>query len=137
MRPGVILLVDDAPQERELIQACLEGLDLPLEVYAVRDGEQALAHLQSDKPRPHLVLIDLNMPGGGGHEVLTLRADDADLRTIPFVVLSGSESEDDVELAYALGANSYVVKPADFDRLREMLGQLLRYWFETARVPSA
>ena len=106
----------------------------------VRDGTEAMDYIRRrgefhNRRRPNLVLLDLQMPRMNGHEVLErLKADD-DLKTIPVVVLTTSDAQEDRTEAYRLHANSYVVKPTDFGTFRRMIGALHSYWGEWNRPP--
>ncbi len=140
-REKVVLIVEDNPGDAELIGICLEDFEIPLDISFVSDGAEALDFLKQrgphpDAARPDLVLIDLNMPKKSGHDVLAERTDDPALRSIPFIVFSSSARDDDIELAYALGANSYVSKPIDIGELRSALALVFKYWFEVVKVPA-
>jgi CheY-like chemotaxis protein len=140
-RVVTILLVEDDDAHAELERIALESGDHPARVERVADGDEALDYLRragtyADKPRPDLILLDLNMPRVDGHEVLTeIKADD-ELRTIPVVVLTTSASIFDKSKAYQHHANSYVVKPFDFRSFRRMLNDLRTYWSTWNEVPE-
>lgn len=102
-------------------------------VFRVSDGEEALAYLRhrppyADCPRPDVVLLDLKLPRVDGHEVLQHLKDDPDLSLIPVVVLTTSAAEADRARAYQNHANSYLVKPVDFDKFNQMVQDLKLYW---------
>ncbi len=144
-RPKIVLLVEDDPDHAELAMITLHDNEIPNWVYHVNCGEEAMSFLRRekphyDKPRPDIVLLDLKLPRMDGHEVLAAVKGDEDLRLIPVVVLSTSASERDKARAYALNANSYLVKPADFDDLRSLMASLKLYWLrcnQSATLPSA
>lgn len=123
-----ILLVEDDPADAELALRALASL--ALRVRRVADGESALDELKRASPgaRPRLVLLDLKLPGIDGFQVLAaIRADPATCM-LPIVVLSSSREDRDVERSYALGANSYVVKPVDSERYGRTLREIGSYW---------
>lgn len=118
--PVQILLVDDDPGDVLITREALEGNALHHELHSVTDGEDALKFLlrnppYENAPRPDLILLDLNMPRLDGRGVLTRLRDHKSLRTIPVVVLSTSNAEEDVVRSYSLDANAYVSKPVDYD----------------------
>ena len=118
---------------------------LPLPLVHVGDGDSALdylfhrgAYARADRaPRPRLILLDLNLPGTDGRQVLASIKADADLRRIPVVVFSTSRDERDIEACYRAGANSYVQKPVDLPEFRRALASLREYWFDTVVLPPA
>lgn len=130
-----ILIVDDNEQDTELAINALRRQLPGVGVLAVRDGAEALAVLTARpaSQAPRLVLLDLKMPKVDGFEVLRrVKGDDA-TRSIPMVVLTSSSVESDVQLAYSLGANSYVVKPMGFEEFTETLGRVGEYWLRIDR----
>ncbi len=138
-----ILLVDDNPADIELTRAALGdcGSRTAKTLHVACDGVEAMRFLRAappydDAPRPDLVLLDLNMPRMNGREVLREMLADPSLRTIPVVVLSTSSAPEDVRTAYALQANSFVTKPVDFGRFREVVQSLDHFWFGTAALPE-
>jgi hypothetical protein len=101
----------------------------PIEV--ARDGEEALAYLngwEPSAPLPVVILLDLRLPRIDGIEVLRQIKAHPQFRTIPVVVLTSSAEDRDIQAAYELGANSYIVKPVDFDKFLEVAGQIELYW---------
>ena len=128
-----ILLVEDDPALAELVLVALRDDALP--VVHVATGAEAIAEVEAATPR--LVLLDLDLPDMRGLQVLDrVRALDP-ARTVPVVVLSSSEDEDDVARAAALGANSYVVKPTRFDEFRDTVQCTVDYWTRLHRAPDA
>jgi CheY-like chemotaxis protein len=130
-----ILLVEDDPQDVELTLAALEEHHLANHVVVVHDGEQALDYLYRRgefktraSGQPILVLLDLKMPKVGGLEVLKLIKADAQLKTIPVVVLSSSREAPDLAECYLHGVNAYVVKPVDFAEFMNAVKQLGLFW---------
>lgn len=125
-----VLIVEDRPEDAEMVKMALERRIRGVTVQIARDGAEAIEFLTNpDAPvRPRLVLLDLKMPRVDGFEVLERLRDDERTASIPVVVMSSSALEPDVRRAYALGANSYVVKPTDFDEFRDTLGAVGEYW---------
>lgn len=125
-----VLIVEDRPEDAEMVKMALERRIRGVTVQIARDGAEAIEFLTNpDAPvRPRLVLLDLKMPRVDGFEVLEMLRDDERTVSIPVVVMSSSALEPDVRRAYALGANSYVVKPTDFDEFRDTLGAVGEYW---------
>ncbi len=141
--PLEILLVEDNPDDVELTLRALRGRNLANRVKVVADGVQALEYLRPeddahppDDGYPKLVLLDLKLPRLDGLEVLRrLKASPA-TRTIPVVVLTSSREERDLIESYKLGANSYIVKPVDFEQFTAAVGELGFYWLLLNKVPS-
>src|SRR5688572_26654964 len=121
-----ILLVEDNPPDVDLTMEALEGGKLRNRVSVVGDGIEALAFLRregkyADAPRPHLILLDLNMPRMDGRETLAEIKKDPGLSSIPVVVLTTSQSEEDIARSYALQCNCYISKPVDLGRFIEVV----------------
>ena len=138
-RAGRVLLVEDSEGGAQLMRIAFgERLpDAKLDVYI--DGEHALAALEAGRLTEwDLVLLDLRLPGVGGHEVLAaVRASqDERVRRMPIVVLSHSEVVEDVTRSYDLGANSHIAKPHSLDALFEVVETLGRYWLKVVSLPS-
>ncbi|MEC7523710.1 MAG: response regulator [Myxococcota bacterium] len=133
-----ILLVEDSPSDARLTQLALESAELDCRVEIAEDGESALSRLRDpDAPRPDLILLDLNLPGIDGHEVLgELKSDDA-LSLIPVCVLTTSRAPEDVDLAYRRHTNCYIAKPFDMDEFAEVIRQLETFWFQVAELPGS
>jgi CheY-like chemotaxis protein len=133
--PAEILLIEDSPADAELIMHALQEAGLAAPVRVLTDGEEALDYLfrrgrNAERPGepPRLVLLDIKLPKVDGLEVLRQLKSEPATRPIPVVMLTSSKVERDVTAAYRLGANGYVQKPMEFDRLRDVVGQLGRYW---------
>jgi CheY-like chemotaxis protein len=138
-----ILLIEDNVEDYEVAQRILQRVtDRPIVHCA--DGDSALDYLYrcgafTDAPcalRPALILLDLNLPATDGREVLRQIKQDARLQTIPVVIFTTSAQRRDVDLCYRLGANSYIVKPVDFQRLRRVLELLAKYWTEVVTLST-
>jgi CheY-like chemotaxis protein len=115
-RPYRILLVEDDPADAMLVEEALLDGAQERSIVQVPDGVAALEHLRDpDRPRPDLIVLDLNMPRMNGAEMLKILKEDEDLRAIPVVVLTTSAASEDVTSAYSTHANAYVVKPVNLD----------------------
>lgn len=135
-----ILLIEDDPGDVRLTQEAVRDCGLASNINIASDGEEALAYLRRQGKyaaagRPTLILLDLNLPGMDGREVLSEVKADPDLRRIPVVVLAASQSKDDVETAYGLHANCYIPKPEDMGRLLEVVRCIEEFWFTNVRLP--
>jgi CheY-like chemotaxis protein len=130
-----MLLVEDDEALAELVGLALR--DLPVTITHVETGAAALAALDRSDPAPRLVLLDLDLPDMRGLEVLERHRADDPARTVPIVVFSSSEEPQDIARAAQLGANSYVHKPAGFDRFREDVTTTVRYWTQLHRAPES
>ena len=140
-QPLEILLVEDNEDDILLEQEALAEAKLVNLMSVVRDGEEAMAFLRrqgryQNAQMPGLILLDINMPKKNGFEVLNeIKADPA-LIHIPVVMLTTSDNEADIVKSYAKGACSYITKPMDFDKFREVAKQFALYWALVARIPS-
>jgi len=142
LREMRILLVEDSPTDADLARRALERGDVTSQVMHARNGEQALEMLQRagefvDCPRPDLVLLDLNMPRIDGRQVLREIRGDESLKSMPVIVMTTSADERDIEAVYALGGNSYVVKPVDLDQFFAVVECMQQYWFRVASLPQS
>lgn len=141
-RPLQILLIEDNPADVELTRQCFLESRVPNEVHAASNAESALAFLSrtgsfADAPRPDVVLLDLNLPGIGGRDILGAIKDDPALRTIPVVVLTTSDADSDVLEAHRLNTNSYLRKPVDLDEFIELADAICRYWSRCIQAPQS
>ncbi|MCK5560975.1 MAG: response regulator [Thermoplasmata archaeon] len=141
---NTILLIEDDPNDVILIQRAFNKANINNPIQVVENGEDAIAYLEgegdySDRehyPIPILVLLDLKLPRKSGHEVLEWVRLQPGLLRIPIVVLSSSSQRSDVERAYDLGANSYMIKPVNFDNLLEMIKTIYLYWLILNEKPE-
>lgn len=141
---AVILLVEDREDDIVLIRKAFSKAGLLNPLYVVRNGEEAVAYLLGDKPYanrseyplPDLILLDLKMPRMDGFEVLTWIRTQPGIRGLPVVVLTSSQELRDVNQAYSLGANSFLVKPLDFENSVELARLLHRYWLKSSKLPE-
>ncbi len=126
-----ILLVEDNPVDLDLTLRAFSSRKLTNPIEVARDGEEALAYIEkwvNGDPRPVVILLDLKLPRISGLEVLEVIKKHPVFKTIPVVILTTSSESTDVESAYLLGANSYIVKPVDFDKFIEVAKQIEIYW---------
>jgi CheY-like chemotaxis protein len=135
-----ILLVEDDPGDVMMTREAFQDYKLHNELHVVSDGAEAMAFLRQEgeyagRPRPDLVLLDLNLPRMDGRQVLEAIKSDPDLASIPVVVLTTSENEDDVLRSYSLHANAYVTKPVDFQRFIEVVRQIDDFFVTVVRLP--
>ena len=136
-----VLLVEDDPGDIVLIKEAFEFNKVHNALHVVSDGVQALDFLyrrngHEGAPRPDLVLLDLNLPRKDGREVLEEVKADSDLRTIPIVVLTTSEAEEDILRSYDLHANAYVTKPVDFERFIEVVRLIDDFFVTVVKLPT-
>lgn len=139
-----LLVVEDSNEDFEALQRFLQRSPLTVPVQRCINGDQALAFLsqtgnysgRDSAPRPGLIVLDLNLPGIDGREVLRRIKQDEDLRKIPVVVFTTSNNPKDIEDCYQYGANSYIVKPINFAQLKRGIQTLLDYWFEVTTLPD-
>ncbi len=135
-----ILVVDDNEDDLLMIQEAFEEAKLINVVHVAHDGQEAIAFLRkqgphANAPTPGLVLLDINMPKMDGFEVLDELKHNGELRSMPVVMLTTSTREEDVVRSYCGGACSYISKPVDFQKLREVTKQFALYWALVARIP--
>ncbi len=136
-----VLLVEDDPGDVLLTREAFEHQKVANRLHVVNNGEDAIAFLRkegeyAEAPEPDLVLLDLNLPGMHGREVLAAVKEDPHLQTIPVVVLTTSEAEEDVLRSYRLHANAYVTKPVDFDRFMAVVRAIDEFFVSVVRLPS-
>nr|WP_221286731.1 response regulator [Cellulomonas hominis] len=135
------MLVEDDPGDVLMTREAFEDNKVANRLAVVSDGVSALAYLRkegehADARTPDLVLLDLNLPRMDGREVLEAMKNDDALRSIPVVVLTTSEAEEDVVRSYSLHANAYVTKPVDFERFIEVVRQIDEFFVEVVRLPQ-
>ena len=140
-RAGQILLVEDCISDVRLVKEALKTASAPHQLTNVRDGQEALDYLRGEggyagRPLPDIILLDLNLPGRNGTEILAEVKADPGLRRIPVVILTTSRAQSDIELAYELHANSYVVKPSELDEFLRTIRTLEKFWMATAKLPT-
>jgi CheY-like chemotaxis protein len=126
-----ILLVEDNPMDVDLTRRAFARRKIANPIQVARDGEEALAWIErweAGETRPAVILLDLKLPRVSGLEVLRQLKQHAAAATIPVVILTTSVEDSDVQTAYALGANSYIVKPVDFEKFMQVAEQIELYW---------
>jgi two-component system, chemotaxis family, response regulator Rcp1 len=138
--PIQILLAEDNPADARLVREGLRDAKIHNELHTVKDGLEALAFVRkqgvyADAPTPNLVLLDLNMPKKDGRQVLDEMKNDPSLRWIPVVILTSSQWEEDVLLAYERHANCYIRKPVNFDQFHHVVRQIENFWFSIVELP--
>jgi CheY-like chemotaxis protein len=135
-----ILLVDDNPDDVMIAERAIKECDIRNKVYVTHNGAEAIHFLRKEGeykevPTSGLVILDLNMPKVDGFEVLeTIKGDDK-LKSIPIIVLTSSSRPEDIERAYQLGCNSFIVKPLSFEDFIEAMMEIKRYWLSLSKLP--
>jgi CheY-like chemotaxis protein len=141
-RAILILLVEDNPGDVRLTREILADSKVRNQLVVAGNGAEAMAILRReglyrDSPRPDVVLLDLNLPGKDGREVLAEIKSDPDLATIPVVILTSSAADEDVLKSYRLQANCYVTKPIDLHEFVKVVKSVEDFWLEIVRLPRA
>jgi len=142
-KPVDILLVEDNPDHAEITLKALKQNNILNEVYWVSDGQEALDFMyhrgkyadEKTSPRPGLILLDIRLPKVDGLEVLKQLKDDPQFKSIPIIMLTTSDRDEEIAESYADGANSYVVKPMDFEDFMKKVRELKLYWTITNSLP--
>ncbi len=134
-----ILLVEDNPGDIRLTQEALKESQMEIHLDVVSDGEQAIDFLTrkgkyAEAARPHIILLDLNLPKKNGIEVLKEVKANESLKKIPIIVLTTSDADHDITKAYSLHANCYILKPVDFDDFAKVIKLVEIYWFKTVQL---
>jgi DNA-binding response OmpR family regulator len=143
MTQNVLLHVEDDPNDVLLLQRAFRKANAQLAIHSVSDGDKAVAYLsgadefadREKHPLPSVVLLDLKMPRKSGLEVLAWIRAEQKVRRLIVIIFTSSKHDEDVNKAYDLGANSYLVKPVGFDMLVELCKMLQQYWFNTNERP--
>lgn len=140
LQPIEILMVEDNPGDVRLTREALRGGKIWNEIHVVTDGVAALDFLHKKPPyerapRPDLILLDLNLPKKDGREVLAAIKSDSSLKTIPVVILTTSQAEEDVIRAYNLNCNCYVSKPVDFEQFTRIVRAIEQFWLSVVTLP--
>ncbi|MFN3322519.1 MAG: response regulator [Bryobacteraceae bacterium] len=141
-RPLEILLVEDSPSDARLMMEALRQTSAISKLHLTSSGEEALSFLRrkgvfEGAVRPDIILLDLNLPGKDGRDVLAEIKADPELKSIPVAVLTTSQSEADVVKAYMLHANCYINKPLDLDEFTRVVGSFEEFWLRTATLPTS
>ncbi|MCM8528624.1 MAG: response regulator [Lentisphaeraceae bacterium] len=140
-KPIEIMLVEDNPGDVFLTKKAFKTAKITNQLMVAEDGEIAMAMLRKegkykDTVTPDLILLDLNLPGKDGREVLEEIKEDEELRRIPVIILTSSHAEKDILESYNMHANSYVIKPLDFSKFTEIVKSIEDFWFTTVVLPT-
>ena len=144
IRIKVVLMAEDDSDDRLLVKDAMAESGWQGDLRFVQDGEELMDYLRhsgkygelASAPRPGVILLDLNMPRKDGREALREIKADPGLRSIPLVVLTTSKASTDISHTYDLGANSFIVKPIQFEALVNVMRTLGQYWFDTVELPA-
>lgn len=140
-----LLVVEDSDIDFETLMRVLKKLSYQYQIYRVEDGDEALDFLyhqgkytnKKKAPTPSLILLDLNLPGTDGREVIEQVKQNRSLKMIPVIVFTTSSSPQDIEFCYQHGANSYVLKPIQTEAFAESVNGILAFWLEKVILPSS
>jgi len=140
----IILVVEDSDEDFAAFTRVIRELEITHQITRACDGDDALDYLYQEgayadpksAPRPAIILMDLNLPGTDGREVIQQVKQDDRLKEIPIVAFTTSSNARDIEDCYSYGVNSYMLKPTGVSLLRQTLGELFNYWFQAAILPS-
>jgi len=140
-QPVEILLIEDNPGDVDLTKEALEHAKVCNRLHVVDDGAKAVDFLYrrgeyADAPRPDLILLDLNLPKKDGRQVLTEIKADGELAEIPIVILTTSETEEDILRSYQLHANCYITKPVDFMQFLKVVEAIEQFWLRVVKLPK-
>jgi two-component system, chemotaxis family, response regulator Rcp1 len=135
-----VLVVEDNPGDVRLLQEAFGSVNSAADLHVAVDGEEAIAYLKqqgrhTDAPRPALILLDLTLPRLDGHEILAYIKHDADLKTIPTVILTASRTDADIDRAYRGGANCYISKPRIPSDLYGIVRRINDFWLTKVKLP--
>lgn len=138
--PFTILHVEDSPGDVRLIREAFDKTPGETRIHAVTNGDDAIDVLRGEEPDgsaslPDLILLDLNLPGRDGHDVLEAVKDDPNLQRIPVIILTSSDAPDEVTRCYEAYANAYLTKPTTPDEFISMAESVQRFWFSVAILP--
>jgi CheY-like chemotaxis protein len=139
-KPIEILMVEDNPGDIRLTKEALKEGKIINNLHIARDGVEAMEFLYKEGKyknaiRPDLVLLDLNLPGKSGHEVLAEIKNNPDLKRIPVIILSISKLEEDILKSYNNYANCYIIKPVDFNQFVEVVKSIEDFWISIVKLP--
>ena len=142
IKPIEILMVEDNPVDVLVTREALKQGRITNNLSVAEDGEEALDFLFrtgqfSAAPRPDLILLDLNLPKKDGREILTELKNNPDLRSIPVVILTTSQAEEDVLRSYDCGANCFIVKPVDLEQFTATIRSIEDFWFSIVKLPAS
>ncbi|MBW4627843.1 MAG: response regulator [Brasilonema octagenarum HA4186-MV1] len=140
-----LLVVEDSDEDFEAFRRILRKSSLHAPIYRCVDGEDALEYLfqvgeyanNTSRSRPGIILLDLNLPGMDGRDVLIAIKQNATLKMIPVIIFTTSSNPKDIDVCYEHGVNGYIVKPIDLSKLKETIEIFIQYWFEITTLPQA
>lgn len=140
-----LLVVEDSDEDFEAFKRIVRKSSLHTPIYRCVDGEDALEYLfrvgdyanQTSGSRPGIILLDLNLPGMDGRDVLMQIKQNATLKMIPIIIFTTSSNPKDIDVCYEHGVNGYIVKPIDLSKLKETIEVFIQYWFEITTLPQA
>jgi CheY-like chemotaxis protein len=140
LNPIEVLLVDDNPGDVRLMQEALKDSKVHNNLHVVNDGEEAMSFLRregkySGSPEPNLIMLDLNLPGKDGREVLDEIKNDTALKHIPVVIVTTSAADEDILKSYSLHANCYVTKPVNIEQFIKVVHAIEDFWFSIVKLP--
>ncbi|GAA6616217.1 response regulator [Scytonema sp. NUACC26] len=138
-----LLVVEDSNEDFKMLQRLMRRLAVQNPIYRCTSGDEVLDFLYQEgdyqdpgiAPRPSIILLDLNLPGIDGRDLLERLKQDRSLREIPIVVFTTSSNPTDIELCYKKGANGYLIKPMDFQDLQKTIQAFVNYWLEANTPP--
>jgi CheY-like chemotaxis protein len=136
-----VLLVEDSPGDARLTQEAFREANGHIRLHVTSDGLEAMTFLRREglhvkAPRPDFILLDLNLPKMDGREVLSLIKSDESLKTIPTIILTTSNAEEDIVRSYQLQANCYLSKPVQLDEFENMVKSINEFWLTMAKLPQ-
>ena len=139
-----LLIIEDSDEDFAALKRIMGKAKVTNSIYRCEDGEEALDFLYHEgiyedvslAPRPSLIILDLNLPGTDGKEVLATLKEDRDLKTIPVVIFSTSSNPKDINSCYSQGICGYIIKPMDINHLNQLVQTFLNYWFKTVELPE-
>jgi two-component system, chemotaxis family, response regulator Rcp1 len=142
LQPIEILLVEDSPSDANLTIKSFENTKIASNLHWVEDGETAMDYLRNQgtyqhTQRPHIILLDLNLPGMDGREVLTELKSDPNLKYIPVIVITTSADERDILNCYNLNANCYITKPIDIQEFINTVKLIQDFWLKVVKLPPS
>jgi CheY-like chemotaxis protein len=144
-QPDPLLIAEDSDEDFEVVQLLMQQMAVKNPIYRCTNGDKVLDLLYKEggwgdfgnPPRPSVILLDLNLPGTDGRDVLEQLKQDQKLREIPIVVFTTSSNPKDIEFCYQKGANGYLIKPVDSEELERTVQAFVDYWLETNIPPTS
>ncbi|MHC4269850.1 MAG: response regulator [Planctomycetota bacterium] len=143
-KPVVILLAEDNKADQVFVQSAFNLTEIRNNLFFVNDGVEAMEYMHREgkfndpkySPKPDLILLDVNMPRMNGKEVLKELKTDPDLKSVPVIMLTTSDHENDVIESYNFGVNAYITKPAGLDRFIDTIESLKNFWLQVVALPT-